>query len=159
MGSFSISEEIIGYLDNESNKLIIGKHLLDSFKETYTVNSAVLVDASNAIDYLKFSDLLMYSPYDLYKWLEGMYIDGFFSAVTDKYNVTIDPTLRTSGIGDIDVCASKFVSQYGLNTLKMMFDNPQKYIDKFVKYAEKHDADFELYVEPVSEENYKNINK
>lgn len=159
MGSFSISEEIIGYLDNESNKLIIGKHLLDSFKETYTVNSAVLVDASNAIDYLKFSDLLMYSPYDLYKWLEGMYIDGFFSAVTDKYNVTIDPTLRTSGIGDIDVCASKFVSQYGLNTLKMMCDNPQKYIDKFVKYAEKHDADFELYVEPVSEENYKNINK
>lgn len=158
MGSFSISEEIIGYLDNESNKLIIGKHLLDSFKETYTVNSAVLVDASNAIDYLKFSDLLMYSPYDLYKWLEGMYIDGFFSAVTDKYNVTIDPTLRTSGIGDIDVCASKFVSQYGLNTLKMMCDNPQKYIDKFVKYAEKHDADFELYVEPVSEENYKNIN-
>lgn len=151
MGSFSISEEIIGYLDNESNKLIIGKHLLDSFKETYTVNSAVLVDASNAIDYLKFSDLLMYSPYDLYKWLEGMYIDGFFSAVTDKYNVTIDPTLRTSGIGDIDVCASKFVSQYGLNTLKMMCDNPQKYIDKFVKYAEKHDADFELYVEPVSE--------
>ena len=159
MGSFSISEEIIGYLDNESNKLIIGKHLLDSFKETYTVNSAVLVDASNAIDYLKFSDLLRYSPYDLYKWLEGMYIDGFFSAVTDKYNVTIDPTLRTSGIGDIDVCASKFVSQYGLNTLKMMCDNPQKYIDKFVKYAEKHDADFELYVEPVSEENYKNINK
>ena len=159
MGSFSISEEIIGYLDNESNRLIIGKHLLDSFKETYTVNSAVLVDASNAIDYLKFSDLLMYSPYDLYKWLEGMYIDGFFSAVTDKYNVTIDPTLRTSGIGDIDVCASKFVSQYGLNTLKMMCDNPQKYIDKFVKYAEKHDADFELYVEPVSEENYKNINK
>lgn len=159
MGSFSISEEIIGYLDNESNKLIIGKHLLDSFKETYTVNSAVLVDASNAIDYLKFSDLLMYSPYDLYKWLEEMYIDGFFSAVTDKYNVTIDPTLRTSGIGDIDVCASKFVSQYGLNTLKMMCDNPQKYIDKFVKYAEKHDADFELYVEPVSEENYKNINK
>ena len=159
MGSFSISEEIIGYLDNESNKLIIGKHLLDSFKETYTVNSAVLVDASNALDYLKFSDLLMYSPYDLYKWLEGMYIDGFFSAVTDKYNVTIDPTLRTSGIGDIDVCASKFVSQYGLNTLKMMCDNPQKYIDKFVKYAEKHDADFELYVEPVSEENYKNINK
>ena len=158
MGSFSISEEIIGYLDNESNKLIIGKHLVDSFKETYTVNSAVLVDASNAIDYLKFSDLLMYSPYDLYKWLEGMYIDGFFSAVTDKYNVTIDPTLRTSGIGDIDVCASKFVSQYGLNTLKMMCDNPQKYIDKFVKYAEKHDADFELYVEPVSEENYKNIN-
>ena len=158
MGSFSISEEIIGYLDNESNKLIIGKHLLDSFKETYTVNSAVLVDASNAIDYLKFSDLLRYSPYDLYKWLEGMYIDGFFSAVTDKYNVTIDPTLRTSGIGDIDVCASKFVSQYGLNTLKMMCDNPQKYIDKFVKYAEKHDADFELYVEPVSEENYKNIN-
>lgn len=158
MGSFSISEEIIGYLDNESNKLIIGKHLLDSFKETYTVNSAVLVDASNALDYLKFSDLLMYSPYDLYKWLEGMYIDGFFSAVTDKYNVTIDPTLRTSGIGDIDVCASKFVSQYGLNTLKMMCDNPQKYIDKFVKYAEKHDADFELYVEPVSEENYKNIN-
>lgn len=158
MGSFSISEEIIGYLDNESNKLIIGKHLLDSFKETYKVNSAVLVDASNAIDYLKFSDLLMYSPYDLYKWLEGMYIDGFFSAVTDKYNVTIDPTLRTSGIGDIDVCASKFVSQYGLNTLKMMCDNPQKYIDKFVKYAEKHDADFELYVEPVSEENYKNIN-
>ena len=158
MGSFSISEEIIGYLDNESNKLIIGKHLLDSFKETYTVNSAVLVDASNAIDYLKFSDLLMYSPYDLYKWLEEMYIDGFFSAVTDKYNVTIDPTLRTSGIGDIDVCASKFVSQYGLNTLKMMCDNPQKYIDKFVKYAEKHDADFELYVEPVSEENYKNIN-
>lgn len=151
MGSFSISEEIIGYLDNESNKLIIGKHLLDSFKETYTVNSAVLVDASNALDYLKFSDLLMYSPYDLYKWLEGMYIDGFFSAVTDKYNVTIDPTLRTSGIGDIDVCASKFVSQYGLNTLKMMCDNPQKYIDKFVKYAEKHDADFELYVEPVSE--------
>ena len=55
MGSFSISEEIIGYLDNESNKLIIGKHLLDSFKETYTVNSAVLVDASNALDYLKFS--------------------------------------------------------------------------------------------------------
>ena len=159
MGSFSISEEIIGYLDNESNKLIIGKHLLDSFKETYTVNSAVLVDASNAIDYLKFSDLLMYSPYDLYKWLEGVYIDGFFSAVTDKYNVTIDPTLKTSGIGDIDVCASKFVSQYGLNTLKMMCDNPQKYIDKFVKYAEKHDADFELYVEPVSEENYKNINK
>lgn len=159
MGSFSISEEIIGYLDNESNKLIIGKHLLDSFKETYTVNSAVLVDASNALDYLKFSDLLMYSPYDLYKWLEGMYIDGFFSAVTDKYNVTIDPTLKTSGIGDIDVCASKFVSQYGLNTLKMMCDNPQKYIDKFVKYAEKHDADFELYVEPVSEENYKNINK
>ena len=158
MGSFSISEEIIGYLDNESNKLIIGKHLLDSFKETYTVNSAVLVDASNALDYLTFSDLLMYSPYDLYKWLEGMYIDGFFSAVTDKYNVTIDPTLRTSGIGDIDVCASKFVSQYGLNTLKMMCDNPQKYIDKFVKYAEKHDADFELYVEPVSEENYKNIN-
>lgn len=158
MGSFSISEEIIGYLDNESNKLIIGKHLLDSFKETYTVNSAVLVDASNALDYLKFSDLLMYSPYDLYKWLEGMYIDGFFSAVTDKYNVTIDPTLRTSGIGDIDVCASKFVSQYGLNTLKMMCDNPQKYIDKFVKYAEKHDADFELYVEPVSEVNYKNIN-
>ena len=158
MGSFSISEEIIGYLDNESNKLIIGKHLLDSFKETYTVNSAVLVDASNALDYLKFSDLLMYSPYDLYKWLEGMYIDGFFSAVTDKYNVTIDPTLRTSGIGDIDVCASKFVSQYGLNTQKMMCDNPQKYIDKFVKYAEKHDADFELYVEPVSEENYKNIN-
>lgn len=158
MGSFSISEEIIGYLDNESNKLIIGKHLLDSFKETYTVNSAVLVDASNALDYLKFSDLLMYSPYDLYKWLEEMYIDGFFSAVTDKYNVTIDPTLRTSGIGDIDVCASKFVSQYGLNTLKMMCDNPQKYIDKFVKYAEKHDADFELYVEPVSEENYKNIN-
>ena len=158
MGSFSISEEIIGYLDNESNKLIIGKHLLDSFKETYKVNSAVLVDASNALDYLKFSDLLMYSPYDLYKWLEGMYIDGFFSAVTDKYNVTIDPTLRTSGIGDIDVCASKFVSQYGLNTLKMMCDNPQKYIDKFVKYAEKHDADFELYVEPVSEENYKNIN-
>ena len=100
----------------------------------------------------------MYSPYDLYKWLEGMYIDGFFSAVTDKYNVTIDPTLRTSGLGDIDVCASKFVSQYGLNTLKMMCDNPQKYIDKFVKYAEKHDADFELYVEPVSEENYKNIN-
>lgn len=159
MGSFSISEEIIGYLDNESNKLIIGKHLLDSFKETYTVNSAVLVDASNALDYLKFSDLLMYTPYDLYKRLEGMYIDGFFSAVTDKYNVTIDPTLRTSGIGDIDVCASKFVSQYGLNTLKMMCDNPQKYIDKFVKYAEKHDADFELYVEPVSEENYKNINK
>lgn len=158
MGSFSISEEIIGYLDNESNKLIIGKHLLDSFKETYTVNSAVLVDAINALDYLKFSDLLMYSPYDLYKLLEGMYIDGFFSAVTDKYNVTIDPTLRTSGIGDIDVCASKFVSQYGLNTLKMMCDNPQKYIDKFVKYAEKHDADFELYVEPVSEENYKNIN-
>lgn len=158
MGSFSISEEIIGYLDNESNKLVIGKHLLDSFKETYKVNSAVLVDASNAIDYLKFSDLLMYSPYDLYKWLKGMYIDGFFSAVTDKYNVTIDPTLRTSGIGDIDVCASKFVSQYGLNTLKMMCDNPQKYIDKFVKYAEKHDADFELYVEPVSEENYKNIN-
>lgn len=158
MGSFSISEEIIGYLDNESNKLIIGKHLLDSFKETYTVNSAVLVDASNALDYLKFSDLLMYSPYDLYKWLEEMYINGFFSAVTDKYNVTIDPTLRTSGIGDIDVCASKFVSQYGLNTLKMMCDNPQKYIDKFVKYAEKHDADFELYVEPVSEENYKNIN-
>ena len=151
MGGFSISEEIIGYLDNESNKLIIGKHLLDSFKETYTVNSAVLVDASNALDYLKFSDLLMYSPYDLYKWLEGMYIDGFFSAVTDKYNVTIDPTLRTSGIGDIDVCASKFVSQYSLNTLKMMCDNPQKYIDKFVKYAEKHDADFELYVEPVSE--------
>ena len=67
MGSFSISEEIIGYLDNESNKLIIGKHLLDSFKETYTVNSAVLVDAINALDYLKFSDLLMYSPYDLYK--------------------------------------------------------------------------------------------
>lgn len=159
MGSFNISEEIIGYLDNESNKLIIGKHLLDSFKETYTVNSAVLVDASNALDYLKFSDLLMYTPYDLYKRLEGMYIDGFFSAVTDKYNVTIDPTLRTSGIGDIDVCASKFVSQYGLNTLKMMCDNPQKYIDKFVKYAEKHDADFELYVEPVSEENYKNINK
>lgn len=151
MGSFSISEEIIGYLDNESNKLIIGKHLLDSFKETYTVNSAVLVDASNALEYLKFSDLLMYTPYDLYKRLEGMYIDGFFSAVTDKYNVTIDPTLRTSGIGDIDVCASKFVSQYGLNTLKMMCDNPQKYIDKFVKYAEKHDADFELYVEPVSE--------
>ena len=56
MGSFSISEEIIGYLDNESNKLIIGKHLLDSFKETYTVNSAVLVDASNEIDYSKFSD-------------------------------------------------------------------------------------------------------
>lgn len=152
MGSFSISEEIIGYLDNESNKLIIGKHLLDSFKETYTVNAAVLVDASNALDYLEFSDLLMYRPYDLYKWLEGMYIDGFFSAVTDKYNVVIDATLRTNGIGDIDVCASKFVSRCGLNTLKMMCDNPQRYIDKFVKYAEKHDAAFELYVEPVSEE-------
>ena len=138
MGSFSISEEIIGYLDNESNKLIIGKHLLDSFKETYTVNAAVLVDASNALDYLEFSDLLMYRPYDLYKWLEGMYIDGFFSAVTDKYNVVIDATLRTNGIGDIDVCASKFVSRCGLNTLKTMCDNPQRYIDKFVKYAENH---------------------
>ena len=152
MGSFSISEEIIGYLDNESNKLIIGKHLLDSFKETYTVNAAVLVDASNVLDYLEFSDLLMKRPYDLYKWLEGMYIDGFFSAVTDKYNVVIDATLRTNCIGDIDVCASKFVSRCGLNTLKMMCDNPQRYIDKFVKYAEKHDAAFELYVEPVSEE-------
>lgn len=138
MGTFGISGEIIACLDNESNKLIIGKHLLYSFKKTYTVNAAVLVDASDALDYLEFGDLLMYRPYDLYKWLEEMYIVGFFSAVTAKYNVVIDATLRTNGNRDLNVCASKFVSRCGLNTLKMMCDKPQRYIDKFVKYAEKH---------------------
>lgn len=148
MTDYDLKSSNAGCLDNEDNKEILRKHLMDGFSKVYPSNGAVLIDVVALLCSLSFFELLTFKPFNIYEYLHKMYMRGFWSAIGKRFHTFIDPCDGTMErvlgreriVNNLNQCATLFTGNLTLNELKSMYENPKLYEDKFYCFAENYDV-------------------